>query len=430
VWGPFNRARSIGVTESGRTYQYGQGNQLPDEALVEAVTLRAQHPSIQAAAAAAGLPRKTLADRLKVAARRGLMGYTPVLPGFAVSKTTSEIDEDGEVRRQFVTQKPEPGPEFSVPEGHVVKGVSALIDSDGRITQQWIKTREDGSYSPEFIIEQIRAALAEYEGLSSPASAPLHIEDDLATIYGVADLHVGLLSWGDETGYNYDIKIAEKVLQDAFGRLIATAPHAKQAVILGLGDLLHSDGYDNMTARSKAPLDVDGRYPRVLQSAVQILIFMIDQALTKHESVLVRVLPGNHDDHSAIAVALALSMFYNNNPRVTVDADPGRFWWWSWGSVFLGATHGDRAKMRDLPLIMATRNAEAWGRSKFRHIYTGHIHTQTGIEMNGVTVESFQTPVAPDAWHVAEGYGAGRSVTAITHHRERGEICRQKVNIL
>ncbi len=277
---------------------------------------------------------------------------------------------------------------------------------------------------------QIREALDGYKPPAKFPPAPKTTDADLATVYVCADWHVGLLSWKKETNHNYDLKIGKQTIEAAMTRLIQSTPNSKQAVVLGLGDLLHSDNYAGMTAQSKNILDVDGRWPRVLSTATQLILFTIDLALQKHESVLVRILPGNHDEQSAIAVTLAVSMYYRNNPRVTVDDDAGRFWWWAWGKVFLGATHGDKAKMKDLPLIMAARNPEAWGKTRFRSIYTGHIHTQYGIEMNGVTVESFQTPVAPDAWHVNQGYGANRSVQAITHHKDQGEIMRQKVNII
>jgi hypothetical protein len=310
-----------------------------------------------------------------------------------------------------------------------LKGTSTLYDADGEVKLTWVKTAADIP-SVEEIGDQVRAAL---DGYSPPAEIAPFTETtdaDLATVYICADWHVGLLSWKKETKHNYDLKIGKATIETAMTRLVAGTPSSKQAVVLGLGDLLHADNYQGMTAQSKNILDVDGRWPRVLATATQLILFTIDLALQKHESVLVRILPGNHDEQSAIAVTLAVSMYHQNNPRVTVDDDAGRFWWWSWGKVFLGATHGDKAKMRDLPLIMAARNPDAWGKTRFRHIYSGHIHQQSAIEMNGVTVESFQTPVAPDAWHVNQGYGAGRSVQAITHHKDQGEIMRQKVNIV
>jgi hypothetical protein len=277
---------------------------------------------------------------------------------------------------------------------------------------------------------QIREALDGYVPPKTFGPAPELSDADLATLYPLADLHVGLLSWQKETGFNYDLKIGRKTIEGAMTRLFQVTPPSKQAVILGLGDLLHADNYAGMTAQSKNILDVDGRWPRVLKTATEIVITTIDLALQKHEQVLVRILPGNHDEQSAIAVTLAVAMYYTHEPRVTVDDDAGRFWWWAFGKVFLGSTHGDKAKMKDLPLIMAARNPEAWGKARFRHVFCGHIHQQSAIELNGVTVESMQAPCAPDAWHTNMGYGAGRSVQAITFHKNEGEICRQKVNIL
>jgi hypothetical protein len=317
----------------------------------------------------------------------------------------------------------------AAPTGHTIKGVSTLYGADGSIAAQWVKTRSDEP-SLDDITEAVRAAFDGYQGKSPLVPVPEQTDADIATVVPLADLHIGLLAWHRETGGDWDLTIAQTILKATTARLMAATTPSSTCVILGLGDLLHSDGYDPVTARSKNQLDVDGRWPKVLRVAVELIIYAVDVALAKHANVLVRLLPGNHDLQSAIAVALALSLYYANNPRVTVDDDPSYFWWWSWGTALLGATHGDRAKMADLPLIMAARNPEAWGRAKHRHILTGHIHKQTGIEVSGVTVESFRTPVAPDAWHHGMGYGAGRSMTAITLHKTDGEIGRVRANIV
>lgn len=367
---------------------------LSDEACIEAVNALSQANGVIAdAARILDIPRATMQNRLHRASERGLDGSTP---------------------------KP-------LPIGQRVKGVSTLYNSDGEVTAQWVKTVAEQSAAD--LVEEIREAFADLDRAPLIA-APAHSDADLATVYPLADWHIGMLSWHEETGHNYDLKIADKTIREAMSRLIACAPDSKQGVILGLGDMLHADGYEPTTARSKNILDVDGRYPRVLKAAVQLITFTIEQALQKHENVLVRILPGNHDDQSAIFLSIALALRFENEPRVTVDEHAGRFWWWRWGKVLLGATHGDKAKMADLPLLMASKNAKDWGATTFRHIYTGHIHTQTGIEKSGVTVESFQTPAVPDAWHAAMGYGAGRSLTAVTHSKSHGEIARQKVNIV
>jgi hypothetical protein len=335
---------------------------------------------------------------------------------------TAAADALGDIKRQTLQHT------IKLASGQKIKGTSTLY-KDGEEVMQWIKTREDAP-SLEEIGVQVRAALDAYEPPTAFSEAPAHIDADLATVYPIADWHVGMLAWKKETqAADYDLKIAATTIKTAMTRLVGVTPNATQGVVLGLGDLLHSDGYTNRTARSAVPLDVDGRYPKILQAATDLLLFTIDLALQRHAKVLVRILPGNHDDESAIAVTLALSMYYRNNERVVVDSDAGRFWWWLWGKVFLGATHGDQAKMAELPLIMASRNPEAWGRAKFRHVHTGHIHQDKSLEKGAVTVEAHRSPIPPDSWHSGMGYGAGRAVSAITYHKDQGEVIRQKVVI-
>jgi len=318
------------------------------------------------------------------------------------------------------------------PAGHQIKGVSTLYNPDGSISAQWVKTRADGPDLDQ-IIDTIKAAFDDYQGAAEPTFAPEVTDTELATVYPLADWHLGLLAWHREVGEDWDLSIAEREIRQSMARLVASSPSSSTAVVLGLGDLLHSDNYDNMTSRSKHRLDVDGRYPKVLHTAVKLVIYVIDLALQKHDSVLVRLLPGNHDDQSAIAVTLALAARYDGHPRVKVDDDPGRFWWWRFGSVFLGAAHGDQAKMKDLPLIMASRHPTDWGASKHRLILTGHIHHRERLsakEFGDVDVESFNTPAAKDAYSHGHGYLSKRSVHSLTFHNLEGEISRSRVSIV
>ena len=320
----------------------------------------------------------------------------------------------------------------AAPAGHQIKGVSTLYNQDGSLRQQWVKTRADG---PELdqIIDAIKGAFDDYRGAAEPSFAPEVTDSQIATVYPLADWHIGLLAWGREVGEDWDLSISERYIRQSMDRLVATSPKAATAVILGLGDLLHSDNYEGVTSRSKHRLDVDGRYPKVLQTAVKLVVHAIELALQHHDQVLVRLIPGNHDDQSAIAVTLALASRYEGHPRVTVDDDPGRFWWWRFGKVFLGAAHGDIAKMKDLPLIMATRHPEDWGATRHRLIFTGHIHHREKLnarEFGDVDVESFNSPTAKDAYSHGAGFVSKRSVHSLTFHREDGEISRSRVAIV
>lgn len=371
------------------------------------------------AAAQLGVARSTLQNRLAAAARYGLLGFKPVPEGFEVSRISS--GPNGE----HVQMRPERACRDHVPEGHVVSGVSTLLDEQGRVALQWVKTKQGTDESS--IVEAVRAA---FEGHHAPAApAPHTTHADTVAVYPLADWHVGLLAWEEETGGNYDIHIGRQVLTEAVRSLIDATPPSRHALILGLGDLLHFDGYEARTERSGNALDTDSRYPKVLREAVRLVRYAIDLALAKHETVEVRLLAGNHDTKAALAVALALSLGYENEPRVTIDDSPSYMWFRRYGKVLLGATHGDRTKMDQMPLLMAVDRPDDWAASTRRRVFTGHIHHERVREIGGVVVESLRSPVAKDAYHSFAGYRAGRSVYSYTFWTDGSRMAKQEFEI-
>lgn len=371
-------------------------------------------------ALAIGKSRETVQRHIRVAAERGLMGTKPVLPGFRISQVTTTPNGD------FVQQKPERGPEFEVRAGQKIKGVSALVDADGRVVQQWLKTGED-SRSQDFL-EAIKAVFADHVPAELTPS-PGHTLTDILTIYPVADLHLGLYAWAKETGSSYDVNIAAEMLRGAVQNLVGRSAPSDDAIILDLGDYFHTDSSKNQTSRSSNPLDVDTRYARVLQVGYQLIVEAIELALQKHKQVIYRKLPGNHDDETSLMLAISIAAHFRNEPRVTVDTDPSRFFMHQFGKVMIGATHGDMLKMADLAGFMATNWAKEWGETEFRYGFTGHIHHDRSRVANGVKVESFNTLAAKDAWHAGMGFTSPRTAVAITLHREFGEVDRLTVSL-
>lgn len=365
---------------------------LSDELLIEAVELVKKHPTITAAAEAAGMPRSTLCSRLKDAAKRGL---------------------DGSV--------PEP-----VPQGQVISGVSRLYDADGEVRATWVKSKSDGA---ESIAETIKAAFDGYSTRATLTDPPAECDTDLLSVYPIADLHLGQLSWGRETGEDYDLKIAADRLRQTASRLISQSPASAQAIVLNLGDWTHQDDNKNMTPRSGHILDADGRYEKILTTGAQLMIDVVSLSLQKHASVIVRNIPGNHDPHASKALTLALKLYYSNEPRVTVDDDPSDYFFHRFGQVLIGANHGHKMRADKMAMAMAVMRREDWGQTKFHYFYFGHIHHETAKEVGDVRVESFQTIAAKDAHAASSGYVSGQSLVSITHHREHGEIGRHRVNI-
>lgn len=377
------------------------------------------------AAASLGLARETVQSRLKRAAERGLMGPVEALPGYAL-KSVATKGADG----SWVKQAKEPGPAFEVPAGHTVKGVSALVDAEGRVLNQWVKTREEPT--PVDWAEALKTAFADFEPAAKPVRCPAVTDTDLLNLIPCNDWHVNMLAWGREVGVNWDLEIAERVIGSGIEDAIERSPRAGLAIVLGGGDLTHADNNENRTAKSGNALDVDGRHRKGLEVATRLMVRTVDAALRRNRRVIVRILPGNHDEHTSAAVSYFLLAWYRNEPRVDVDCDASLFFWHRFGQVMIGATHGHTVKLANMPSIMAHRRAEDWGATKFRYVHGFHVHHSSKIatEGNGCICESHQAPIPQDAWHYGAGFLSGRSLQTITYHARLGEISRVRVAML
>lgn len=90
----------------------------------------------------------------------------------------------------------------------------------------------------------------------------------------------------------------------------------------------------------------------------------------------------------------------------------------------IGTTHGDGAKMQDLPLLMAHESKD-WSSVKHRYIYTHHVHHKTAKDFAGVTVESLRSPSGTDSWHHKFGFtGAPKAVEGFIHSKDNGQVAR------
>ena len=373
-------------------------------------------------ASALGIGQATVNRYCKKAALEGKLGFKPVMDGFEVKQVTSK--EDG----AWVKQAREHGPKFEVPDGHTVKGVSALVDEDGRTIQQWVKTQAGQAQQTR---DDLIAIFQEYRGKAEVIAPPYEAcDEDLLVVYPFSDMHLGMLSWGRETGASWDLRIAHKAVLDSVGQLISCAPRADTAVLVDLGDYVHANDQSNETPAHHFQLDVDGRFPKIGREAMRLRVAMIELALQKHEHVIYRGLPGNHDPEVAQLISIAMSLLFENNPRVTIDDDPSEFWFYEFGVVMLCGNHGHKVKPEKLPGVMAAYKPESWGRTKVRQAFSGHIHhTRSGEDM-GARWETLRTIAPRDAHSHSHGYSAGRELIAVTYHRERGLRMRQTVELL
>ena len=384
---------------------------LTDNLAREAIEAYERHKrSNQAAAAELGIAVGTFRSRVKVAKARGMGTWS-------------------QIREVVHGYAPEHDLTHTVPEPMILRGTSTLYGKDGSLKLQWVKTKLDESKLEAAVREWIKSLTTEVIGCAPLTESPARSMDDLLTVYPIGDPHIGMYAWQQETGDDFDLDIAKRQLFAAIDRLVSSAPAAHTAIVLPLGDVFHSDNQTNQTPGHKHQLDVDTRFVKVLGVGIAAFRHIILRALEKHQRVIVRFVQGNHDPHSVWALAMTIEAYFSNEPRVTVDLSPAAFWFYRFGSVLIGSTHGDKTKTEALLGVMATDRAKDWGETKYRYWYTGHIHNQTVKELPGVVCESFRTLAARDAYTAGAGYRAGRDMLAIVHHRNHGEIERHRCDI-
>lgn len=314
-----------------------------------------------------------------------------------------------------------------VPDGYRIKGTSTLYDQDGKPKLQWVKSKIDPDRQAEILREAAEAFASELPK-SKPVPAQHTESSDLLTLYAVGDHHLGMLAWPLEVGAEWNTSIAETMLCDAVEYLAHAAPPGGEGLVVLIGDYLHYDSLEALTPQSKHPLDSDSRYPKMVAAGIRAIRSAVATALRRHATVRVIVEPGNHDPSSSIFLALALEAIYETEPRITVDTTPGRYHYYRHGKTLIGTHHGDGAKMKDLPLVMATDRPGDWGETSHRYWFTGHIHHDRALDVSGCRVESLRVLPPTDAWAHSKGYRSARDMKAIVFHSEYGEVARHTVN--
>jgi len=250
---------------------------------------------------------------------------------------------------------------------------------------------------------------------------------DLLSVYGLFDLHIGQLSWSRETrGPDYDLSHFQKDLTSSIDRLSARVPMSGHALVVIGGDSLHTPSGKNMTPAHGHILDVDGRFEKIVDVAVETLVQSIEILLKRHAKVSVVVVRGNHCEESHVILKIALKMRYRNTDRVDFPvvqgADKSEIFWMKHGKNLVAVHHGDRAKPEKLAMIIADK-CGFWDQcTASRVILTGHVHHLRTIDLVGATHYSLRAFAPADA-HGAN-FGGIRGLQAMTFDPIYGMIAQ------
>lgn len=309
----------------------------------------------------------------------------------------------------------------------MVTGRSTLRNAEGEVVMEWEKTSLDRE-------AEERARQAAFEAMAAklprvgPIKGPAACNAELATLYTLTDCHVGMLAWHKEGGADWDLAIAERTLVGCFAAMIAAAPASEVGIVNQLGDWMHFDGLSAVTPTSGHLLDADGRFDKLVDTAIRILRVVIDMTLAKHKRVHVVMAEGNHDLASSVWLRKMFAALYEKEPRVTVDDSPLPYYAVQHGTTMLAFHHGHLKKNDQLPLLFAAQFSKMWGDTTKRYCHTGHRHHVEEKEHSGMIVTQHPTLAARDAYASRGGWIADRAATAITYHARFGQVGRVTVS--
>lgn len=268
-------------------------------------------------------------------------------------------------------------------------------------------------------------------------STKAHAEPCLLEICAF-DLHWGKLAWAEETGDNYDTKIARERFFGAIDTLIARASSFDiDRVVFPIGNDFFNSDYAHPYSRTTkgTPQEEDLRWQKTFREGRKLLVEGIDK-LRAIAPVDVVVVPGNHDYERSFYLGDSLEGWYNNVDDVTINNLASARKYYQYGQCLIGYTHGDNEKVADLPMLMAVECPNEWATSNYREFHLGHFHSkkeikyQSSKETAGVVLRWMRSLSGTDSWHAKKGYkGAIQSAEAFVWSQNEGVVGNFAVNM-
>ena len=313
-----------------------------------------------------------------------------------------------------------------VPEILTMSGLSDMRrNSDG--LPVWYKFREDREKVAQLMREAVEAMREEIPA-AEPIPAPVTVADsDLLNLYVLTDFHLGMLAWAEETGDDWDMRIAEETLMAWFRYAIAHAPPAQTAYFAQIGDLLHFDGLEAVTPASGHILDADTRFAKLVRVAIRCLRRAIKMMLGKYQTVVVLMADANHDPSGSVWLREFFAALYEDEPRVVVDQNCDTYYCYEHGQTCLFFHHGHKRKPGDISKVFAGKYPEPFGRTRYRYAHMGHLHHIDVREDQLMVVEQHRTLCGKDAYASRGGWLSERSSPVITYCKREGEVSRLTV---
>jgi hypothetical protein len=258
------------------------------------------------------------------------------------------------------------------------RGIKNATDEAGvddkDVKHGWLKTKQASLFfkNPNFkqeeldaiqkikdeCIKEVKEYAPKYHAIETVKSKDAHL-----LVIDIADLHIGKLATAFETGEDYNSQIAVKRAKDGLQGILNKAKgfYIDKVLFVAGNDILHTDN-TKRTTTAGTPQDTDGMWYDNFLMAKNLYIELLEKLLSFAE-VEVVYNPSNHDfTHGFFLMQLIEAHFANSTINFNVNLLHRKAF--KYGNNLIGTTHGDGAKIENLPLLLATEFPILWSKTK------------------------------------------------------------------
>lgn len=226
-----------------------------------------------------------------------------------------------------------------------------------------------------------------------------YIDDGEVLEVTYVDPHNGMLAWQNESGENYDLKIAQERFLKCAWDIVNRCKHKKikRIILCVLGDVLHTAN-DNQTTEKGTLQSVDGRYVKITDTTEATIVNVI-AILKSIAPVEVVWVSGNHSRISEYLVMRSVEKSFSD---VKFDIAPNPIKSIKIGNALIGLAHGDMPKKNITNNV--DREARMIGGIKYIEQHCGHFHSEITTWVNGIIVRYLPCLCSSSAWEHQQGY--------------------------
>tara|TARA_Y200000002_G_scaffold229782_1_gene189760 strand:- start:203 stop:1261 length:1059 start_codon:yes stop_codon:yes gene_type:complete len=299
----------------------------------------------------------------------------------------------------------------------------------------WIKSKESSLYFKNSgyrtndlkqfkkdLIKDLKEYAPNFNKIKKPK-----VHDGHCLLLSPADIHIGKLCKSFVSGEEYNKQRAVlRTLEGVQGCLEKSKGFNIDKIILIIGnDAMHIDSASGGKTTSGTPQDVDGLFYEHFHIAKRLYINIIETLLEFYPDIHIVYNSSNHDYLTGFCLADVIATYFRNNKNISFDISLHHRKYFTYYNNLIGSTHGHGAKWDLLPLLMADE-AKEWSNTKYRYMFTHHVHHKVGKDYVGCSLESFRSPSPADTWHSKMGYTSSnnQAIEAFIFSKHDGQVAR------